>query len=151
VSRSQFVATSLTVNGGRNPLVNVKPYNGFVFLCHGSFSGLLTPENYNERPLNINDYPKVSFSGYDWFSISSKIYSWLWESSCQAKHKFFLWLLLHDRLNTRNLLRIKKCQLQSYLCATIQCKDEETLVHLFCSCTFAIKCWDFICPQRHEI
>ena len=32
---------------------------------------------------------------------------WIWNSSCQSKHKIFFWLLLHDRLNTRNLLRRK--------------------------------------------
>jgi hypothetical protein len=31
-------------------------------------------------------------------------FSWIWKSSCQAKHKFFFWLLLLDILNTTNLL-----------------------------------------------
>jgi hypothetical protein len=35
------------------------------------------------------------------FSCISKI-------CCQAKHKVFFWILLHDRLNIRNLLRRKK-------------------------------------------
>jgi hypothetical protein len=38
--------------------------------------------------------------------------------------------------------------LQSFSCATFQCNQEETLVHLFWSCPFAELCWDFICPQR---
>jgi hypothetical protein len=76
-----------------------------------------------------------------------KLFTWLWESSCQPKHKFFFWLLLHDRLNTRNLLRRKNCQLQAYNCATLQCSQEETLAHLFWSCSFAQQCWSFICPQ----
>jgi hypothetical protein len=46
-------------------------------------------------------------------------FTWLWKSSCQQKHKFFFWLLLHDRLNTRNLLRRKNCLLPSYNCATL--------------------------------
>ena len=33
---------------------------------------------------------------------------WIWKSKCQSKHKFFAWLLLHDRINTKDmLLRIK--------------------------------------------
>jgi hypothetical protein len=35
-------------------------------------------------------------------------FKWIWQTSCQQKHKVFLWLLLHDRLNTRRLLRRKK-------------------------------------------
>jgi hypothetical protein len=83
-----------------------------------------------------------------------KFFTWIWDSSCQPKHKFFFWLLLHDRLNTRNLLRRKKFQLQAYNCATLQCSQEETLMHLFWSCPFAQQCWSFLCPQlptQHSI
>jgi hypothetical protein len=30
-------------------------------------------------------------------------FNWVWNYSCQSKHKFFFWLLLQDRLNTRNV------------------------------------------------
>jgi hypothetical protein len=43
------------------------------------------------------------------FKPAPQIFTWLWKSSCQPKHKLFFWLLLHDRLNTRNLLGRKKC------------------------------------------
>jgi hypothetical protein len=76
-----------------------------------------------------------------------KFFAWIWESSCQPKHKFFFWLLLHDMLNTRNLLRMKNCNLQTYDCATMQCNQEETLVHMFWNYPFAQQCWNFICPQ----
>jgi hypothetical protein len=76
-----------------------------------------------------------------------KFFTWIWESSCQPKHQFFFWLLLHDRLNTRNLLRRKNCVLQSYACVTLQCQQEETLAHLFWSCPFAQECWLILCPQ----
>jgi hypothetical protein len=75
-------------------------------------------------------------------------FNWLWKTSCQARHKFFFWLLLHDRLNTRNLLRRKDFIIQSYSCVTLSCNQEETLQHLFLSCPFASACWDYICPER---
>jgi hypothetical protein len=75
-------------------------------------------------------------------------FSWIWKSSCQARHKFFFWLLLHDRLNTRNLLGRKNFTLQSYLCVNYGTNQEETLFHLFWSCPFATACWNHICPQR---
>jgi hypothetical protein len=75
-------------------------------------------------------------------------FNWVWKSSCQARHKFFFWLLIHDRLNTRNLLGRKQMQLQSYNCATLECQQEETLLHMFWECPFAVKCWDYICPHR---
>jgi hypothetical protein len=78
------------------------------------------------------------------------LFSWIWKSSCQAKHKFFFWLLLNDRLNTRNLLGRKKMVLQSYNCATLECNREETLQHLFLTCPFAEECWNFISPSRQR-
>jgi hypothetical protein len=46
------------------------------------------------------------------------------------------------------LLGRKKIVLTCYDCATLECRQDETLVHLFWSCPFAEECWDFICPQR---
>ena len=37
-------------------------------------------------------------------------FKWTWKSFCQPKYKVFFWLLLHDRLNTRNILRRKQMQ-----------------------------------------
>ena len=57
-------------------------------------------------------------------------------------------MLLHDRVNTRNLLRRKSFVLEEYNCAVLNCQQEETLHHLFWGCQFSRNCWDFICPQR---
>jgi hypothetical protein len=84
------------------------------------------------------------------FTPTPNIFTSIWESSCQAKHKFFFWLLLHDRLNTRNLLRRKNFLLQSYNCVVRNCNTEETRVHLFWACPFADQCWNFVCPQRNK-
>ena len=62
-------------------------------------------------------------------------FNWIWNSSCQPKHKMFFWMLLHDRLNTRNLLRRKSFVLEDYNCALRGCQQEETLYHLFWGCT----------------
>ena len=75
-------------------------------------------------------------------------FNWIWNSSCQPKHKVFFWRLLHDRLNTRNLLRRKSFHLGNYNCAVNNCPQEETLQHLFWTCPFAAQCWDLICPSR---
>ena len=41
---------------------------------------------------------------------------WLWNFNCQEKHKVFCWLLLKDRLRTRNILWQKSMVLDSYNC-----------------------------------
>src|SRR4051812_11613899 len=79
-----------------------------------------------------------SLSGYQ--SVQPH-FSWLWKSSCQQKHKFFFWLLLLDRINTRNLLKRKLFTLASYECVFHGCTSEETILHLFWGCSFAKACW----------
>lgn len=49
-------------------------------------------------------------------TAASPLFKWLWASSNLGKHKFFFWLLLRDRLNTRNLLRRKNMELDDYSC-----------------------------------
>lgn len=68
-------------------------------------------------------------------------FKWLWETFCQPKHKIFFWLLLKDRLSTRNLLKRRNMHLDSYDCALCMNATEETLEHLFLGCTFASSCW----------
>lgn len=53
-------------------------------------------------------------------------FKWLWKSCCQPKHKVFLWLLMKDRLSTKNILRRKNMHLDSYNCDLCQMLTEET-------------------------
>ena len=66
------------------------------------------------------------------------------KSSCQNKHKVFSWLLLKDRISTRELLRRKNMELQDYNCAICQDLVEESLSHLFIGCPFATSCWNWL-------
>ena len=73
-----------------------------------------------------------SKKGYQHFSGHRHVHVnfwWLWKSSCQNKHKVFFWLLLHNRLSTRNILRRKSMHLPSYNCVLCSSGIEETLSH----------------------
>jgi len=67
-------------------------------------------------------------------------FKWLWKSSCQAKRKFFFWLLLQDRLSTRDILKWRNMELQCYDCVLCHLCTEERLMHLFFSCPFSMSC-----------
>jgi hypothetical protein len=60
------------------------------------------------------------------------------------KNKVLFWLLLKDRLSTRNILKRKNRALPSYDCVLCQLQLEETLEHLFLHCPFAISCWNLL-------
>ena len=62
----------------------------------------------------------------------------------------FFWLLLHDRVNTRNLLQRKSMLLKDYNCVLCSDNTEETQVHLFWNCPFALKCWDHLVPEKQR-
>jgi hypothetical protein len=62
----------------------------------------------------------------------------------RGEHKVFCWLLLKDRLSTRNILRRRKMELESYSCEICSLLIEETVEHLFCNCPFAQQCWGIL-------
>ena len=66
---------------------------------------------------------------------------WIWKSCVLPKHKIFFWLLLQDRLNTRDLLATKNFIIESYHC--ILCSDggSEDYRHLFFDCDFSRNFW----------
>ena len=74
-------------------------------------------------------------------TAASPLFRWLWASSNLGNHKFFFWLLLRDRLNTRNLLRRKNMALNDYDCVLCNLAPEETCFHLFFECPFSRDCW----------
>lgn len=72
------------------------------------------------------------------------MFNCLWKSCCQLKHKVFFWLLLKDRLSTRNILKRKNMNLESYNCVLCNSGIEETMDHLFLDFQFALNCWGLI-------
>jgi hypothetical protein len=67
-------------------------------------------------------------------TLAHPLFRQIWKCSCQPNHKVFFWLLLQDRLSTKNLLRRKTMSLPSYSCVTCMDGNEETVEHLFLEC-----------------
>jgi hypothetical protein len=77
-------------------------------------------------------------------SQADQIYRLLWKTSCQGKHKIFFWLVLRDKLSTRNMIRRRGMHLEDYKCVFCQQPPEETVMHLLFYCPFAKSCWGII-------
>ena len=59
-------------------------------------------------------------------------FTWLWKSKCTPRIKFFGWLILVDRLNTRGMLKQRNFHLdQGYNCVMCNRGVEEDLNHPF--------------------
>ena len=87
--------------------------------------------------LELNKYPKAPV-----------IFKWIWKSPCLSKHKFFFWLMIQDRVNTRDLLTRKNFHVESTSC--VLCDDSvlETMPHLFFSCKFSTEFWEKLGETR---
>ena len=75
--------------------------------------------------------------------VADKAFLWLWKAKCPIKFKMFGWLLLVDRLNTRNMLRRRHYNVANnvYTCMLCQIPPEEIVEHLFFACPFNQRCW----------
>jgi hypothetical protein len=67
------------------------------------------------------------------------VFSWLWKSKCTPRVKFFAWLVLVDRLNTKTMLRRRNLSDEDddEHCMLCPAGTEEDLDHLFFDCPFA--------------
>ena len=74
--------------------------------------------------------------------LADPAFSWIWDSKCTTKIKVFAWLLLADRVNTRNMLKRRQYNIGNNVnCAICSCNVEETVEHLFFTCPFSQRCW----------
>ena len=56
--------------------------------------------------------------------------------------KVFGWLLIHDRLNTRNMLKRRHFNIgDDHTCLLCGLQVEETVDHMIFSCPFSQSCW----------
>jgi hypothetical protein len=121
-------------------------YNEFLELQHYLANIALSSENEKDSWSFIWGQQKYSSSKYYNFQFSSiqpnRTVVWIWETKCVPKIKFFAWLLLNDRLNTRNILKRRNKVLEDgYNCVLCHEEVEETLVHLFFDCPSATCRW----------
>ena len=81
--------------------------------------------------------------------VADEAFGWLWKAKSPIKFKMFGWLLLVDRLNTRNMLRCRHYIVagNSDTCMLCQNPREETVEHLFFACPFSQRCWDKVGMQ----
>lgn len=99
---------------------------------------------------NSNYTPMKMYKSITTGEPADPIFKRFWKNATMLKFKIFFWLLLYDRVNTRNLLHRKSFHLPTYSCELCQDNMEETTLHLFWDCPFALACWDSIVSHRNR-
>jgi len=76
------------------------------------------------------------------YTHASPVFKRMWSSKCTQRIKFFAWLLLVDRLNTKTMLVGRNFHVQPNAhCVMCTTSVEEDVNHLFFCCPFATSCW----------
>ena len=82
---------------------------------------------------------------------ASKIYDWIWESKLMLKIKVFAWLMVSDRLNTRDMLRRRHWNVTDvFHCVLCPSHITEDWLHLFFHCTFSVRIWNYLQIQWED-
>jgi hypothetical protein len=76
---------------------------------------------------------------------ASPIFARIWKSRCILRIKFFAWLLVSDRLNTRDMPRRRQCNVTNvYDCVLCPTQVVEDWRHLFFYCNFSLRIWNYL-------
>lgn len=116
----------------------------------------------------LNDDPTTrDFWSYSWGSTeytarrfykfcfrdvkAHKTYHWLWKSKVTIKIKVLGWLLLSDRLNTREMLKRRHYNVGDDLTCLLCGQTEEDVDHMILNCPFSKYCWSKLGmnPEHH--
>lgn len=92
---------------------------------------------------NTASYKPKDFYRHCFRNITPPPYlTWIWRSRCTMKHRVFTWLMMVDRINTRDMLRRRNFNVGGDLgCLLCDAGSRETRNHLLFECSFAVGCW----------
>ena len=77
--------------------------------------------------------------------VTTPIYAYIWKSKVILKLKVFAWLLVTDRLNTKDMLRRRHWNVTDDLfCVLCPTHMTENWQHLFFECNFSIRVWNYL-------
>jgi hypothetical protein len=75
----------------------------------------------------------------------------MWKSKCMIKHKFFAWLILHDRINTKDMIIQRHWRVtDNNDCVLCHQHVLEDWKHLFFACQFSSRIWNYLQIQWRD-
>jgi hypothetical protein len=73
------------------------------------------------------------------------MFKWIWKSRAVLKIKVFAWLLISDRLNTKDMLRRRHWTVSGdQFCVLCPSHIVEDWLHLFFHCNFSVRIWNYL-------
>ena len=89
--------------------------------------------------------PKLFYSFMHSNMSFNPLLLWIWKSSCTMKIKVFAWMLIMDRLNTKDMVETRHWHLDDGVnCLLCPLRTRETRNHLFFECNFSVRIWNYL-------
>ncbi|XP_026460812.1 uncharacterized protein LOC113361992 [Papaver somniferum] len=80
------------------------------------------------------------------FGIPDFPHNFVWNSSIPPKINFLVWCLIHDKLNTLDVMQIKGIDIYN---SCVLCGDDtESQEHIFLHCKIAHRVWSSVLPKE---
>ena len=96
-------------------------------------------------PSKSGDYrAKLYYDSCFTHIVVDPIFKWIWKCACTLKLKVFGWLLLMDRLNTRDMMQRRQWIIQDDTCVLFNLAQHEDRAHLFFACNFSQRVWNYV-------
>lgn len=128
------------------------PLSEEAFQEYNDLMILLTDINLNDQPdswiykFNKGNYTPKSFYGLHFAAVPNHGPSKLiWKSKCMSKHKVFAWLVLHDRINTKDMMLRRQWKVtDNNDCVLCHAHVLEDRNHLFFECQYSARIWAYL-------
>ncbi|XP_073360069.1 uncharacterized protein [Aegilops tauschii subsp. strangulata] len=89
--------------------------------------------------------PKLFYSHTFATESFNPLTAWIWKSSCTMKIKVFAWMLIMDRLNTKDMVDRRHWHLEDGVnCVLCPLQTRETRDHLFFNYNFSVRVWNYL-------
>jgi hypothetical protein len=89
--------------------------------------------------------PKMFYSHTYLSQPFNPLLTWIWKSSCTMKIKVFAWMLIMDRLNTKDMVDRRHWHMEDGVnCVLCPLLTRETRDHLFFNCNFSVRVWNYL-------
>ena len=89
--------------------------------------------------------PKIFYSFMHSTLSFNPLLLWIWKSSCTMKIKVFAWMLIMDRLNTKDMVERRHWHLDDGVnCVLCLLLTRETRNQLFFECNFSVRIWNYL-------
>ena len=71
--------------------------------------------------------------------------TWIWKSACIMKIKVFSWVLIMDRLNTKDMVEKRHWHMEDGVnCVLLPLDTRETRDHLLFKYNFSVRVWNYL-------